>query len=180
MRMLMLLQSPTPTPVPISLRQVINMNFSSFETLRREFIAIAAAMFGPGFVWLVKSSDGTSFKLLSTYLAGSPYPGAHYRKQSVDMNTQPAASLKGLSDADIERQMTPQNSPGVLGTQKKVAAGGILLTPILCLNTWEHVWLGDYGIDGKKAFVEAWWERINWNVVADNASISKNHFSSRR
>ena len=57
--------------------------------------------------------------------------------------------------------------PGTVNQGEKLAPGGIHLTPLLCLNTWEHVWLTDYGIDGKRRYVEAWWDRINWTVVSN-------------
>ncbi len=49
--------------------------------------------------------------------------------------------------------------------KKEIAPGGIELWPVLCLNTWEHVWLRDYGIGqggmgGKVQYAEAWWDAI--------------------
>jgi Fe-Mn family superoxide dismutase len=65
--------------------------------------------------------------------------------------------------------------------QKKEGAppgGAAKVTPLLCLNTWEHVWLRDYGIGlagqgGKKAFAEAWWEAVDWESVAYTARLSR-------
>lgn len=52
--------------------------------------------------------------------------------------------------------------------QKTMAPGAIDIQPILCVNTWEHVWLMDYGIGGKEEYLEHWWDAINWEIVVDN------------
>ena len=124
-------------------------------------------MFGPGFVWLVKSMERTGYlHILCTYNAGSPYPSAHARRQSVDMNTQPndpaAAALDGQYNTNSMWNSHLNSTP---------APGSIPVNPILCVNTWEHVWLMDYGIAGKAEYLERWWDRINWEVVLDNYNL---------
>jgi Fe-Mn family superoxide dismutase len=134
-------------------------------------------MFGPGFVWLVKTrqtSFQSSFRILSTYIAGSPLAGAHFRRQGVDQNTQSAASASSsLSPAEMAKMGQPVNSVGAMGAHSagynkgpKVAYGGIEVTPLLCVSTWEHSWLRDWQITGgKENFLTAWWDRIDWEVV---------------
>lgn len=140
--------------------------FSSMETLREEFLTTAEAMFGPGFVWLVQTNSTRKYRILPTYLAGSPLSGAHYRRQPVDQNTQPE----------------PTNTAGLFGptsvTQKgkpKMPLGGVDVTPLLCVNTWEHVWLQDYvpryGFAGKRMYLEAWWDKINWSTAEAVAKV---------
>ncbi|KDN61762.1 putative superoxide dismutase [Colletotrichum sublineola] len=157
--------TPTPKPMPESLAAELSHSFSSVETLRREMILTAAAMFGPGFVWLVKAGH-QDYRILTTYLAGSPYPGAHWRLQSTDMNT---VGVGGSANHYFQRnaaaQRPVQTPPGALDA-----------VPLLCLNTWEHTWLRDYGlgvggVGGKKAFAEAWWEVIDWDAVKTAADI---------
>jgi Fe-Mn family superoxide dismutase len=165
--------------IPISLRDDLTKSFSSIETLKKEFIATANAMFGPGFVWLVKH-DGTKYSILTTYLAGSPYAGAHWRRQTIDMNTQNSVRTA----ADLHRHAAllnsaPTNTVGAHGPTSasgRLAPGGINIMPVLCVNTWEHVWVGDWGIRGKKDFLEAWWDRINWDVVHNNAQVKPSSF----
>ena len=53
------------------------------------------------------------------------------------------------------------------GKDSKIAYGGADLDILLCVNTWQHVWLMDWGIGGKKQFLEAWWEAVDWNVVEE-------------
>ena len=73
----------------------------------------------------------------------------------------------------------PVNTVGAHGPHsqdQRIAPGGIDLTPVLCINMWEHVYLADYGVGafgvgGKKAFAEAWWNTIDWAVVANYADV---------
>jgi Fe-Mn family superoxide dismutase len=172
--------TPDPAPMPVKVKEALEPSFSSIENLKREFIVTASSMFGPGFVWLVKAKDG-KYSLLTTFLAGSPYPGAHYRRQAVDMNTEENAPA-GVSDS-LRRRIAdpPTNRVGAFGPlsgETRMAPGGIDLTPVLCLNMWEHAYLPDYGVGafgvgGKKAYAESWWHAIDWNVVADRADIKK-------
>ncbi|KAH7328813.1 superoxide dismutase [Stachybotrys elegans] len=159
--------SPTGTPMHAELRKALEKSFSSIETLRREFIITASAMFGPGFVWLVKVNH-SEFRLLTTYLAGSPYAGAHWRAQSTDMNT---IGNSGSAYNYFKRQ--------ALGNRKandELPPGGIDVEPLLCLSTWEHAWLPDWGVGiggrgGKTAFAESWWELIDWEKVTARSGI---------
>ncbi|KAF9880033.1 superoxide dismutase [Colletotrichum karsti] len=158
--------TPSPKPMPELLANDLVRSFSSVETLRTEMVLTASAMFGPGFVWLVKNPANGQYRVLSTYLAGSPYPGAHWRLQSVDMNTRGArGTASDFLGRSASAQVTGAKPPGALD-----------VVPLLCLNTWEHTWLRDYGLGvgglgGKKAFAEAWWEVINWEAVLNAADI---------
>lgn len=157
-------------------------SFGSIETLRKEFIAIANAMFGPGYVWLVKKPD-TTYALLNTYIAGSPWPAAHFRQQQFDLNTE--SEIK--TPADYQRNLaldsaSPVNASVLRGNKPKIAPGGMALTPILCVSTWQHVYLADWGVLQKKEFLESWWERIDWNTVLGHAGDQRSgpgHLSSR-
>ncbi|KAF2280867.1 Fe superoxide dismutase-like protein [Westerdykella ornata] len=147
----------------------INSSFSSLDTLREEFLATADAMFGPGFVWLVQLNDTARrpLRILPTYLAGSPLSGAHYRRQSHDLTTH---------NPDSYQELNPVGAFGSAarrGAEKREQKplGGVDVVPLLCVNTWEHVWLHDYGVRGKMRFLEKWWEKINWNVVQEGATL---------
>ncbi len=186
--------SAAPVPIPGLLQAAIDDNFGSVETLRREFAATAQAMFGPGFVWLVKANGlpasgrgSDHLRLLTTYLAGSPYPGAHWRRQGVDMNTvgqEAPAGTPGEETTDAARQWLSSQAAAVTGSSSASTSGdrrppgGIDVIPVLCLSTWEHVWLRDYGLGadgygGKTAYVEAWWNAIDWEAVAELASLGR-------
>ncbi|PYI05745.1 manganese and iron superoxide dismutase [Aspergillus sclerotiicarbonarius CBS 121057] len=153
--------SPTTTQIPEKFSKDIVDTCSSIESLKLDFLATANAMFGPGFVWLAKNLDREGLMhIFCTYNAGSPYPAAYSRRQPVDMATH-------SPDAPLGNQFA-----GAMGAhaahQKNLAPGALDVHPILCVNTWEHVWMMDYGIGGKAEYLERWWDRINWEVVFDN------------
>lgn len=147
----------------------INRNFNSLDTFRETFLFTAEAMFGPGFVWLVQQNDTAQrpLKILTTYIAGSPLSAAHYRRQSHDLNTHNAGSHEELNrvgafGATAKQDMRP-----------KKPLGGVDVIPLLCVNTWQHVYLHDYGVRGKTDYLEAWWNRINWESVVKHAALTQ-------
>ncbi|ROW17996.1 hypothetical protein VPNG_00232 [Cytospora leucostoma] len=167
-----------------ALQEQLETSFGSLETLQREFIYTADAMFGPGYVWLVRQADSSSggqarpFRLLTTYLAGSPYPGAHWRSQGHDMNTQGGVKdssggvVKGYLDRqNVGNRRLPLHASGVGEADLRRPPGGTNVVPVLCVNTWEHVWMWDWGIGGKVNYVANWWNIINWGRVHELAQI---------
>ncbi|KAF2265579.1 manganese and iron superoxide dismutase [Lojkania enalia] len=149
-------------------------SFGSIETLRAEFLATALAMFGPGFLWLVQVTEKNdtasgAFRILPTYIAGSPLSGAHYRRQSEDLNTHNPSSYEVINPVGSFGKAS-QKEPKV-----KKPLGGVDITPLMCVNTWEHVWLGDYGIKGKTKYLENWWEKIDWNKVEAKVSFERSY-----
>ncbi|KAJ5092944.1 hypothetical protein N7456_008805 [Penicillium angulare] len=153
--------SPESTTIPEKFSRDIVDTCSSVESLKLDFLATANSMFGPGFVWLAKNLEREGLmQIFCTYNAGSPYPAAHSRRQGVDMATHTPETALGNQFA---------GSMGAHSANSKhLAPGAIDVQPILCVNTWEHVWMMDYGIAGKEEYLERWWNRINWDVVFDN------------
>lgn len=146
------------------------------ESLKLEFLATGEAMFGPGFVWLVlqqqepRTYGAGKFRIYTTYNAGTPYSEAHFRRQQHDMNNQ----ATGLSLDEHHRQTTPQNRVGSFNTSAPHPKGSehvALITPLLCVSTWEHAWLPTWGVNGKRQYLEAWWDHINWDKL--RASFSR-------
>ncbi|KAK6842160.1 hypothetical protein PG995_001237 [Apiospora arundinis] len=169
--------SETDKPMSSRLQKQLEDSFGSIETLQREMLVTASAMFGPGFVWLVKNAKTNNYRVLATYLAGSPYSSAHWRRQGVDMNTVEGPASTEKSGAAQEYIARTQLGAGAAnGTRwKNTAPGGIDVIPLLCVSTWEHVYLRDYGVAGKKQFLENWWNRIDWTKVSDRAQIENKH-----
>lgn len=165
--------SPTGSAMPEALKTELEASFSSIDTLRREFVVTASAMFGPGFIWLVRAGP-SDYRLLPTYLAGSPYPGAHWRAQGANM------SNLG-NDGSARSYFKNQAFGGKKRAGSDLPPGGVELEPLLCLNTWEHAWLLDWGVGaggagGKMAFAEAWWELIDWERVTGRAGLFRPEF----
>ncbi|KAI4152555.1 MAG: hypothetical protein LQ341_000694 [Variospora aurantia] len=208
--------APESINVPRPLLAQIDASFSSLASLRSHFLATADSMFGPGYVWLVKRNQYTmneSMKLsiLATYNAGSPYPGAHFRLQPLDMNTANTGVTADMSPTAYARMMKGEdgtypnderlrpyatgmgtgnpNAPsavnkGTAGSfgqysnagqnpSQRRAPGGALVELLLVVSTWEHVWLRDYGFGGKRKFLEAWWDKIDWEAVYARSGFGK-------
>ncbi|RMZ82903.1 hypothetical protein DV737_g1938, partial [Chaetothyriales sp. CBS 132003] len=147
----------------------IEESFDSLQHLRDQMTESAMAMFGQGYVWLMRSWDSSKqLHVLCTYNAGSPFPDAHTRRQTFD-------SATGQNPSISSRLTSPQNRVGSLGKHSRYDAiyheGALLASPILCLKVWEHQWLPDYGTFGKEAYVKNWWSRIDWDVVQANCNI---------
>lgn len=150
-------------------------------------LATAESMFGPGFVWLVVHNEphatGSSktLAILNTYLAGSPYAGAHWRKQSDDMNTIDNMAQPGeKAETYVARNKGQiatfglQNSGRVIDRTggKQVQAGAADIEPLLCVNVWPHVYLEQFGFAGKRKYLEKWWDSIDWSKVSRHVEHS--------
>ena len=123
------------------------------------------------------------FRILPTYLAGSPYPGAHARQQTRDNTTVNLSEIQRQQAEASERRSRVQNSVGNFGTSstKNIHPDGDVesisrwsgahIVPLMCVSTWQHAYMMDFGVDGKEPFLNAWWDRINWERVWENAGL---------
>lgn len=50
-------------------------------------------------------------------------------------------------------------------------AGALNAQPILCANVWQHQYIPDWGLFGKRAYLTAWWDRIDWQMVERRHSM---------
>jgi len=121
---------------------------TNVEAMKTEILATAEAMFGCGWVWLVLD-QGKRLRILCTYNAGTPY-GEAYRRQNTDVNT--GETLGTANDSPQRSAVRGQGVQNIL--------------PLLNVNCWQHAWITDYGVLGKKAYLEHWWNRVDWGVVA--------------
>ena len=150
------------------LEQSLTKTFGSIETLRTTFIDTAAAMFAPGFVWLVwcKDAEGPqsarskgAWRILATYAAGTPFPEAGYRQQGIDANTSSASSYEKYQATNALGSFGSHSQSGQ--NAAKIPPGGTTVAPVLCLSTWEHSYIYDFGLGGKRKYVEDWWAAID-------------------
>ncbi|OQO07466.1 hypothetical protein B0A48_07163 [Cryoendolithus antarcticus] len=156
-------QSLSTAPLPLSklsggLESSLLGTFGSLETLRQTMLDTAESLFAPGFVWLVCTSapGQPTWRILTTYAAGTPFPEAGYRLQPSAPGTtlnpsKPLGSFGSTSKAG-------QN-------MNKFPVGGTEVMPVLCVNTWEHAYIYDFGVDGKRKYLGDWWEAIDWHAV---------------
>ena len=124
------------------------------------------------------------FRILPTYLAGSPYPGAHARQQAHNLTNHNLETYREEMAKNAAQR--PANQVGYFGPYSRGDTGdaadgtvesikrwsGADIMPVMCVSTWQHAYMQDWGIDGKKQFLEAWWERIDWEKVWANAGVA--------
>ena len=48
------------------------------------------------------------------------------------------------------------------------------VSPIICLDMWEHSFIIDYSPADKKKYVTAFFENLNWNVIEENFVRAQN------
>lgn len=53
----------------------------------------------------------------------------------------------------------------------RLGMGGADVEVLLGVCTWQHVWLRDWGFGGKKDYLEAWWDNVDWDVVEQNGQF---------
>lgn len=123
--------------IPETLRQAIENQWGSIDRFRDEFLDTAESLFGNGWVWLVLDSE-LQLRIVATYNAGTPY--VWDRRQTLDSNT-------AIDSIDF------------------IAKKNFSLIPILNLCCWQHCYLSQYGIDGRKQYLKNWWKCINWERV---------------
>lgn len=131
-------------------------NFTSELSFRELFMNRASTMFGNGHTWLV-ATPLKALYCLNTYNHGNPI-------EAIDKQT-----------ASANRVNT--RSAQTFATRKKDNEVDELV-PLLNVSAWQHVYLTDYGVQGKSRFIENVYDCIDWKVVAKRAEplvASKNH-----
>lgn len=82
-----------------------------------------------------------------------------------------AKSVEGSGWAVLYR--TPQNELLLSSIEKHNLNHLPGYTPVLALDVWEHAYYLDYKND-RGAYVEKWWEIVNWQHLATLLTISSN------
>jgi Fe-Mn family superoxide dismutase len=172
------------------LRQRLEQDFHSLDNLKAEFLAHACGMFGPGFVWLVMDdavgpNNYRQFKIMRTYGSGSALRDTHFmdrfQKQDVEgLGGQGTKAYEEASKLAPTARSTVRPSPGTsfnpgaaFALQRTNSLRPLLsVKPCLAVSVFQHSYLTDYGVGGKEAYLQAWWELINWSRVADLSLIT--------
>ena len=163
--------------IPDNLLRDIEQSFDgSIDNLRNAMLDHANAIFGNGFVWLVKYpvvsagiNNSSGLKILCTYNAGSPYSEAYKMRQGVDRTVGGDPVRYAQEDQMYGRARQSYGQPFAGQNRNAFSApNGLQATPLLCINVWEHMWVLDYGLSpvAKETYTKAWWQTINWDVVA--------------
>ncbi|CAN3366731.1 small ribosomal subunit protein mS42 [Diutina catenulata] len=137
----------TTRPMRQLTEKLAHHGLKSVEALRDRIIEMAEAASGPGWVFLVERAD-KSLEVVRCNVDGTPY---YYGKnQSLDFNG-------GVDQSSYER----------LEAIKRAAADSEkdFTLPLLGMSSWDQSFVHDYGVNGKREFLEKVWKCINWDVV---------------
>ncbi|KAF2221808.1 Manganese/iron superoxide dismutase [Elsinoe ampelina] len=171
---------PRPVDDFPSLKDALDRDFGSIKNLRDQMVFTAAGMFGSGYVWLVwvrRGPEGAGqWRVLATYNAGTPYLHHQHtddgalgrgRLQGKDMaNISPdaAAALQRGRQGMTAGAFGAHSAQGRADAKRRLGAPQEIF-PVLCVSVWQHVYLRDHGVGGKKGFLDAWWRFVDWEEV---------------
>lgn len=129
------------------LGRLSDKGFNSIEDFKQKFLSIAELSIGQGWIFLVERAD-KSFEILKCNNDGTPY---YYGKnQSFDLNS--GVGEKVYDNLNELKQRGQANERD-------------FTLPILGISLWDTAYIKDYGVNGKKEYLEKVWNNINWNVV---------------
>ncbi|ODQ81042.1 hypothetical protein BABINDRAFT_160459 [Babjeviella inositovora NRRL Y-12698] len=180
----------TNTPIENGdLHEWIVESFGSLEEFRTLLLNQAHAIKGDGFTWLVannasgdaKRMDLENLFVVNTYNAGVPDDnvrgGQMNKLADQQKETKPQQEdIKSIDEEALDRAMETIGT--VESVYAKVNQGKTNYVPILCLNASPKAYLADYGVFGKRQYLDNVWECIDWEVVERRAPSREKRSSS--
>lgn len=136
-------------------------SFGSFTALKELLLAQSESILGDGYTWLVFASFGEgqkALKVMNTYSWGVPPIFSVKQLQEFEQSSRPAQLLTEGQQSHPNNLQLEQST--LLNVAEKV-------TPLLNLNVWQHAYVPDYGVFGKRRYLENLWDTINWEVVCN-------------
>lgn len=154
--------------VPQALLRRIDADLGGMEMLRDHIRAVAKAMVGSGWVWLVLDGQG-SLRVLATYNSGTPFDMSRAQRTDGNSADTPDAAVDAAADAGAGADASSE-STGLTGQANgtalyKATQRPYSLSPVACLSVWEHSYLYDFGVAGKGKYVDAWFDALDWDRV---------------
>lgn len=150
-------------------------SFGSLVELKTLLLESAYAINGDGFTWLVavvktKNSAAAaaaeptyeSLAVLNTYNAGIPE------------NKDRSCQLIRFATENEPRQMVKNIHQSIADAQKNESNFSAEYIPLLCIDASPKVWLHDYGVFGKRQYLEQAWRSIDWDVVLQRLPLTGN------
>lgn len=126
------------------LLRMIHRQFESEVSFRELFLTQAASTFSSGYTWLVHNNQDQKLYLMNTYGWGVP-------------------PLFSTSELNAIRNMKKDNSVPSGGSIANERLDSVI--PLLNVSVWQHAYLHDYGVFGKRKYLENFWNSINWKHV---------------
>lgn len=176
-----LLQTPdiheeiTNLPASPELASWIEYSFGSMLEFKTLLLNSANAINGDGFTWVVAKKPQQIYSLtasghsndeydklfvVNTYNAGTPNNSLRF------------GQLRAFSDKiraleqQVGEELETSSILSLLDARNIAMFSDMELYPVLALDASPKVWLHDYGVHGKAAYLSRAWEAIDWEVVA--------------
>jgi len=122
----------------------------------------ASQVYNHNFAWLCMSPTPTiPSRTLVNAICLHFKSGDHFKRKWI--NTCRGVFGNGymwLVEKDLEWHIVPS-----FGAGSPIGLSGV--TPLLCMDLWEHAYLQDYGVD-RHSYALNWMRAINWNFVESN------------
>lgn len=140
--------------------RLIHRQFESEVSFRELFLTQASSTFSSGYTWLVFNNQDKKLYLMNTYGWGVPPL----------FSTRELQSIRSMKDSSAPVSQTGSN--GNVGNANDRLD---CVVPLLNVSVWQHAYLHDYGVFGKRKYLENFWNCINWKHVEQRyqASLSK-------
>ncbi|KAG7663047.1 uncharacterized protein J8A68_003429 [[Candida] subhashii] len=127
--------------------RLIRNDIPDISVLKEKMLTLAENSVGQGWVFLVETPY-KSFQIIKCNNDGTPY---YYGKnQSLDLNGGVDESAYQYLENLKERAAKRERDYNL---------------PILAISFWDQSYIKDYGLGGKKEYLERVWDCIDWNVI---------------
>lgn len=155
----------TNVPANEELSKWIKDSFGSLLELKTLLINSAMGIKGDGFVWLVtekllrRVDSYESLFVLNTYGCGQPNSNF----------TEHLSSVRPVEEQNTEFVLFWDETPLIDSLEEaneKYHAKKKRLEPLLAIDASPKAYLHDFGVFGKREYLERVWESINWDLVA--------------
>lgn len=129
-------------------------------------------MFGNGWIWLVEDNK-KRLKIKTFFNAGCPL--VPERVHAIDRNVTGVPDeqeddldfihAQGSDYHSAKKELLSTLGFGLSGGKpRKTDPNAVQLTPVLCLNLWEHCYFTDYQ-NRKEDYLNNFWQMVNWELV---------------
>ncbi len=167
-------------PNPGELLDMIHTSFGSLKEFRTLLLDSANSIHGNGYTWLVrrfiKPQMGRSSKainrfsslaVLNTYNNGTPHQFRAKQISSARKYHEKRGMVENESSADQIFNLNQIDIPTVAEAQDSYESFEFVHEPLLSIGANPSFYIRDYGVFGKKKYLENVWNCIDWSVVEE-------------
>ncbi|QPG74025.1 hypothetical protein FOA43_001344 [Brettanomyces nanus] len=167
-------------PAHGELSKWIDRSFGSLEEFKTLLLASANSMKGNGYTWLVhrfiKPQQGhqtrdltrfSSLAVLNTYNNGTPHQFRSGQVSSARRYHEKRSMIENQKSAEEMFNMNQIEIPTIAEAQDSYEMFEFTYEPLLAIGVNPSFYLRDYGVFGRKRYLENVWRCIDWSVVEE-------------